>query len=57
MYFKNENNFNQFVQQQIEYIKQDLSRGIELQTAYNRHVGHRVYGQKVRDAVKAYFNI
>ena len=57
MFFKSEKDFNQFVQEQIQYIQQDINRGVELQTAYNRHVGHRVYGQKVRNAVKAHFNL
>jgi len=56
MYFKSELDFEQFVQKQIAYIQQDINRGVEFKTAYNRHVGHRIYGQKVRNAVKAHFN-
>ena len=57
MYFKTELDFKEFVLKQIEYIKQDINRGMQLTTAYNRHVGHRVYGAKVRNAVKAHFNL
>lgn len=57
MFFKSESDFQQFVQKQIEYIQQDINNGIDLQVAYNRHVGHRVYGAKVREAVKNHFNL
>ena len=57
MFFASQKSFNDFVKLQIKYIQQDINRGMELKTAYDRHVGHRVYGEKVRTAVKQHFKI